>query len=58
MEMILKQCESGRWLGWPKDREDIMASGETKDECTANLNEMYAVVMEYEGDDAPFHPCE
>lgn len=56
--MILKQCESGRWLGWPKDREDIMASGETKDECTANLNEMYAVVMEYEGDDAPFHPCE
>lgn len=48
MEMVFKQCESGSWLAWPEDREDIMANGETKDEVAENLKQMYAVVTEYE----------
>lgn len=48
MEMILKQCESGRWIGWPKDREDIIANGDTKDECAFNVKETYMTVIEYE----------
>ena len=48
MEMVLKQCESGGWIGWPKDREDIIASGDTKEECAYNLKEMYVTVIEYE----------
>lgn len=48
MEMIIQQCESGTWVGWPKDRDDIIASGETKEELISNLKEMYITVIEYE----------
>jgi len=48
MEMVIEQFASGRWFGWPKDREDIVSSGETRDEVIENLKEMYAVVIEYE----------
>ena len=46
--MVLIQCESGRWVGYPKDRDDIIASGDTKEECEFNLKEMYITVIEYE----------
>lgn len=46
--MVIKQCESGRWLGWPKNRQDIMASGETKEEVIENLKEMFIAVTKYE----------
>lgn len=48
MEMIVQQCESGRWIGWPKDRDDIIASGDTSEECYANVKECYQAVIEYE----------
>lgn len=48
MEMILTECESGMWLAQAKDREDIMASGVTRDEAIENLKEMYQAVIEYE----------
>jgi len=48
MEMVIEQFASGRWLGWPKDREDIVSSGETREEVIQNLKELYIAVIEYE----------
>lgn len=45
MEIQLLQCESGRWLAWPKDRPDITASGETQEDCIENLKAMYEAVI-------------
>jgi len=46
--MVIEQCASGRWFGWPKDREDVIASGETREEVIQNLKELYIAVIEYE----------
>ena len=48
MEIVFHHNESGRWMGWPKDREDIIASGETYDEMMDNIKEIYTAVIEYE----------
>jgi predicted RNase H-like HicB family nuclease len=55
MEIVVKQCESARWLAWPKDREDIVASGETKDDAVFNIKEMYTTVIEYEAMESPLN---
>lgn len=47
-KILTIKTESGRWLAWPENRLDILASGETKREAKANLKKMYAAVMEYE----------
>jgi hypothetical protein len=48
MEMITYQTSDLRWLAWPKDRQDILASGETKDEFIENLKAMLIAVTAYE----------
>ncbi len=48
MKVITQETESGRWLAWPEDREDIIANGESEKEATDNLNKMVEAVMEYE----------
>ncbi len=46
--IVLIECESGRWVAYQKGREDIIANGDTEDECLSNLNEMIYEVNRYE----------
>lgn len=48
MDIFTKQTESGRWLGWPQGREDVIASGETKEECEENVRTLYTSAINHE----------
>lgn len=47
-DIIIKKCESGNYLAWPVDREDIIANGETEQEVVDNLMVMAEEVSQYE----------
>lgn len=48
LEILLKECGSGRFIAWYKEREDIIANGESEEQVKANLFHMYEHVMDYE----------
>jgi hypothetical protein len=44
---ILK-CDSGRYIAWPKDCDNVIANGDTEQEATDNLISMTVSIAQFE----------
>lgn len=51
MKIKLVKCESGGYIAYYEERDDIIANGENKKECIANLKKQFASVKEYEANE-------